>query len=1273
MAFEPFLSAEEIHAIQLEEAASAKKPKRTPEQIEAIYSHSQNILVSASAGSGKTFVMVERILDKLQRGVGIEELFISTFTVKAAGQLKDRIEENLNQTIAATSDMDLRRHLSAQLADLTKADIGTMDSFTQKLVTTYGYSLGISPQFRILQDEVEKSSFKKEIFSQIFANYLENDKSGDFRKLVSNFSGSRKDNSGFRAVVYQIYDFSQSTSNPTQWLKEKAIQSELYSQEKIDQMLEQDYKQTVLDQLYDAADFFHYHVEWGKKDFGSAPYFANVEEVVGLLTDLDGLGLKDLTERVEKILLINSQSNGRGLTNAKRPKDEHLLAFKEEYNAGKKQIIEGLRELGQEVYELNLLKDYQLQALPLLELLRDFVLDFSQAYLELKIRESAFEFSDIGHFAIRILEENEDIRQYFQDKYHEVMVDEYQDNNHSQERMLDLLSNGHNRFMVGDIKQSIYRFRQADPMIFQEKFELYQSNSEAGKLILLKENFRSSIEVVEATNAIFTRVMDKQVGEINYDGSHRLVFGNSEKPTYKPENQMEYWLYSQKEDKFDTEDREEEVAISAGEVEMVAKEILRLHKEQNVKFEDITLLVQKRTHNHLITSIFDRYGIPLVADGGLTSYLKSLEVMVMLDTLRVINNPLNDYALVALLKSPMFRFDEDELTRISLQANTGFFYQKMEEAKQIEGIKDDADQENCARKSLITKGLQTKISHFLSVLDSWRSFAKLHSIHDLIWKIFNEKFYYDYVATLPNASKRQANLYALGLRAHQFEKTGYKGLSRFIAMIDRALANDKDLADVQEFVPENAVQLMTIHKSKGLEFKYVFLMNIDKKFNLEDHYQSVIISRKNGLGIQYLADMKNRVRSSLPQVRVLMNTLPYRRNLQELKIANLSEQMRLLYVALTRAEVKLYLVGKGDKEKLSVRYDGKQENGVLAKSTRENMVSFQDWILAIDAAFAGQDLHFKKRFVTDEDMVEDSEQGGGHQEQTEQETVEESAKEAAETVEVTVSEQLLLEQADQTDQAKEVKSDRIEKIQLKDIEIGLKLLSSVQELNAKYKSAIELPSLRTPSQIKKLYEPILEQEGMEIMDKSDTRQDLAKSKTKRTFNLPDFSKKPKITGAQVGSAVHGLMQRLDLSWLVTEDTVREALEAVHADQAVKDKIDIQKILDFFDTDLGQEILANTDKLHREAPFASLQTDPVSQEDFVLRGIIDGYLVYDDYIVLFDYKTDKYDQPIQLSQRYQAQMQLYAEALKKAYKINRVDCHLILLGGERIEVVQVDVN
>lgn len=1212
MVFAAFLSADEIRAMQEAEAVSGKEQKRTPEQIEAIYTHGQNVLVSASAGSGKTFVMVQRILDKLKRGVGIDQLFISTFTVKAAGELKERIEKNLNETIAETTDVDLRRHLSAQLADLTKADIGTMDAFTQKLVTTYGYSLGISPQFRILQDETEKLTLKKEVFSLLFADYMEKDLSGHFRRLVENFSGNRKDNSGFRDVVYKIHEFAQSTSNPTEWLKNKAVQADLYSQKAVEEQLGQGLQAQIIEQLTTAEAFFRYHVEWGRTDFGSAKYFANVEEVLDLLTGLDGLTSEQLLARVERILLINDQSRGKGLTNANRPKDEHLIAFKEEYNAGKNQVITGLRDIGQQVYELNLLKDYQEGALPLLQVLRDFLLDFSAAYLDLKIREAAFEFGDIGHFAIRILEENEAIRQHFQEKYHEVMVDEYQDNNHTQERMLDLLSNGHNRFMVGDIKQSIYRFRQADPMIFQGKFELYQTNPEAGKLILLKENFRSQSEVLDATNAIFTRLMDKEVGEVKYDATHTLVAGSPGQRIAQPANQMEYLVYDGGQDSPSAEDEEE--TITAGEIELVAKEIIRLHNEEGAEFKDITLLVQKRTHNDVVMSIFEKHGIPLVTDGGTASYLQSLEVMIMLDTLRVINHPLNDYALVALLKSPMFQFNEDELARIALQADKGFFYDKLELVRDKEGEQDQ----------LISVAFRKKVTDFLTILQDWRNFAKLHSIYELIWKIFNEKFYYDYVGALPNGSKRQANLYALGLRANQFEKTGYKGLSRFIAMIDRALANDKDLADVQEFLPQNAVQLMTIHKSKGLEFKYVFLINIDKRFNLEDQHQPVIISRENGLGIQYLADMKARVNSPLPQVRVLMNTLPYQKNVQELKIANLSEQMRLLYVALTRAEKKIYLVGKGSADKLAARYDGKRENGVLARASRENTTNFQDWILAIHEAFSDQDLHFTLRYVTDEDLTPDK------------------------------IGQLKVKTLLDGNKVKDLR-------QTEDIATALEQLSSVQALNAKYKSAIDLPSLRTPSQIKKLYEPVLDQEGLEVMDKI---------KPRLAFDLPDFSKKPTVTGAQVGSALHELMQRLDLTWLITEETVEVALAAVHAEEEVKNKINVQKILHFFDTALGQEILSNTDKLHREAPFASLETDPVSGEQFVLRGIIDGYLLYDDRIVLFDYKTDKYSQPIELVHRYQGQMQLYATALKKAYGLERVDCHLILLGGEQIEVVSV---
>ena len=385
---------------------------------------------------------------------------------------------------------------------------------------------------------------------------------------------------------------------------------------------------------------------------------------------------------------------------------------------------------------------YQSESLPLLELLQAFMQDFSEQYLQAKIQENAFEFSDIAHFAIQILEENPDIRELYQDKYHEVMVDEYQDNNHTQERMLELLSNGHNRFMVGDIKQSIYRFRQADPQIFNQKFKDFQEHPEHGKLILLKENFRSQSEVLDTTNNVFTHLMDESVGEILYDGMHQLVAGSPAQKEAHPENKTQVLIYDT-DDGGELASSPEEEQINPNEVKLVAKEIIRLHNEEGVAFEDITLLVSSRTRNDGILQTFEHYGIPLVTDGGEQNYLKSVEVMVMLDTLRALDNPLNDYALVALMRSPMFSFNEDDLARLALQTSEdetrANLYQKLEHALANQG----------QHAELVTPVLREKLKDFMTCFSKWRDFAKWHSLYDLIWKIYNERFYYDYVGNLP--------------------------------------------------------------------------------------------------------------------------------------------------------------------------------------------------------------------------------------------------------------------------------------------------------------------------------------------------------------------------------------------------------------------------------------------------------------------------------------------------------------------------------------------
>lgn len=1212
-----FLTQEEIAALQVAEAQSNKKPKKTAEQIQAIYSSGQNILVSASAGSGKTFVMAERILDQLARGVEIRQLFISTFTVKAATELKERLEKKISQQIQETQDLELKKHLGRQLADLPNAAIGTMDSFTQKFLAKHGYLLDLAPNFRILQNESEQLLLKNEVFRQVFEHHYQGKDKDNFSRLVKNFAGRSKDARGLRKQVYMIYDFLQSTSNPQAWLEDSFLKG---FEEADFTVAKEKLAEDIKERLWDLESFFRYHLDNDAKEFGKAAYLESVQQVLDEIGALSHKSTFDNIQKVlERVVSISKDKGGRALTNASRKAE--LQELKEAYNQERKDKFEKLIALNDQITLLKFQEEYHQESWDLAKTFQVFMRDFVDAYRQRKREENAFEFADISHYTIEILENFSQVRQEYQERFHEVMVDEYQDTNHIQERMLELLSNGHNRFMVGDIKQSIYRFRQADPQIFNEKFHRFAQDSKEGQLILLKENFRSSSEVLDATNDVFKHLMDEEVGEISYDGMHQLVFGNTDiKPD--PENRAEVLLYDK--DDCDSDD-EEELATNklTGEMRMVLKEIIHLHNDKGVPFKDMALLTASRSRNDQVLLALSEYGIPVKTDGAQNNYLQSLEVQVLLDTLRVIHNPLQDFALVALMKSPMFNFDEDELARLALQKSEDKvqenFYEKLV----------NAQAQTSLQKDLIKTELHKKLDFFMETVQAWRLYSKTHSLYDLIWKIYSDRFYYDYVGALPNGQSRQANLYALALRADQFEKSNFKGLSRFIRMIDQVLEAQHDLANVAVAPPKDAVELMSIHKSKGLEFPYVFILNIDQQFNKQDSMSEVILSRRNGLGLKYVARVATDAKEEyVPStIKLSIPSLTYTQNEDELQLASYSELMRLLYVAMTRAEKKLYLVGKGSREKLESKEYPTNGQGLLTRQTRLDAQNFQDWIWAIYQAFSKEDLHFIVRFEGEEQLTEEA-----------------------------IGKLETKSQLQDQSQADNRQSDTIKE--------ALETLKEVEVYNQVHRAAINLPSVQTPSQIKKFYEPVMDMEGVVVAGQSKPKENIIQ------FELPDFSKTEKVTGAEIGSATHELMQRINLDKKPTLETLTEALEQVQVSSDVKSKINLGKILSFFDTALGQEILSNQDKLYREQPFSMLKRDENSQENFVVRGILDGYLLYDDKIALFDYKTDRYEHASQLVERYRGQLDLYAEALSLSYQIETVEKYLILLGKDQVEVVKL---
>lgn len=1203
--------------------------KLTPEQEEAIFSTGKNILVSASAGSGKTFVMANRIVEKIRSGVEINQLFISTFTKKAAAELKIRLERDLKRARLASDENEERHRFTLALQGLQSADIGTMDSFTQKLVRQYFNRINVDPNFRILADKTESDLIKQDVFDQLVENHLSEElvstddiTKDDFKKLVKNFSKDRNIN-GFQSVVYSVYNFMSSTENPMEWLETDFLKAYDTYQKFTD--LPQKNLELTVEAVKDFVELLETSltnkVISGKTGVAKANAFLDHKDVLlSTLTEKNFGAFADLFIQLDTVIVVGSS------------KDETLGAMKKDFSA-QRQVLIGSKSTPGIVFDFYnqvkhgaIIEKYQPQAYQIVVSLQKFMRSFYQAYLEQKINENAFEYADISHFAIEILEENPDIREELQQHYDEIMIDEYQDTNHTQERMLVLLSNGHNLFMVGDIKQSIYGFRLADPGLFLEKYKSYDQPENPNQLIRLKENFRSRGEVLNFTNQVFKHLMDEEIGEMTYGQEEKLVQGNL--IDYPSELTEEFYpellLYSvdteKDSDKKGQPDTSENVeVISDGEIRIAAQRIVSL-LNSGVNPKDIALLVRSKSNNNKIEEILTSYDIPVVLDEGRVDFLKSIEVLVMLDVLRAIDNPLYDISLVAMLRSPLFEFNEDELTRISLQGGKDTrFWEKVLSSLTEEAI----------NKELITVPLKAKIQSFVNKFTEWRKLVNQISIHELLWKIYIDTYYYDYVGALSNGDLRQANLQALSVRAESYESSGYKGLFKFIRLIDRFMEQNNDLAAVNIKLPENAVRVMTFHKSKGLEFDHVFLMNLQSSFNQSDLSEKVIITRKNGLGIKYVADLKNEpdVQTEFPYALAKMDTLPYIVNKETKKRAGLSEEMRVLYVALTRAKQKLYLIGATTKKGIDSYADAVLEQTTLINKYRDSANGFQHWILALQAATK---LSVKMNIYTKDDLVE-------HQTKYAQPIFFEN----------------LIEQSTQLDGIMQQSDD-------------IKRANEIMTFQYPEQAATQLASIQTPSQVKKRsYEKQLELGEV---------QPVTEFVRAKTFGFTSLQKS-KVSATEVGSATHSFMQEADFS-NPTLEKFQKTLHQLSISDELKKKINLSKLLTLFDTDLGKILIDNVDNTVKEAPFSMLKTDQFAKDQYIVRGICDGYILLDDRIILFDYKTDYFNKVSAIAEikaRYQVQMDLYAEALQNANpNVNQVDKYLILLGGpDKVLIEKLD--
>ena len=1205
------LTEQEINLLQ--KAEIGKETPKTPEQIEAIYRTGTNILVSASAGSGKTFVMTERIINLILNGVSVKNLFISTFTNKAAAELKLRLDKKIRETRANENSFEKKQLLTIALQELSTADIGTMDSFTLKFLKENFYLKNLDPTFRLLVDSTEQEVIKRDIFDQLVERSLEGTgilSKERFTKVINNFSTDRKIDAFYQALN-KINTFADSLENPIDWLENDFLNG--FSNFKNFSDLPDSFTNGLQESLQEIYIALQENLSSGV--ISGPAKVNNTEEFLGnfeyLRDCLNQKKFQKFTEMYRQLKFqfvpnANNKENRDEVVEAQKLSLKTLIATNK---ARLDQFIDAIKH--QEIIE-----KYHHLASELTNDLQVVALAFYQHYHDYKLKNACLEYADVTHLTIEILQEHEELRVVYQKQYFEIMVDEYQDTNHLQEAMLRLLSNSHNCFMVGDVKQSIYGFRLADPSLFMSKYEAYQQPNADGKLIRLKENFRSYPEVIHFTNHIFEHLMDKQIGEMVYGLQEKLVVGNPKLAQKRsPDLTAELLIYKdEKNTSSETDD-----AVTIDELVVTAQAIRQLISN-GTQPKDIVILVRSKTSNAEIERVLQSFDIPVVLDEGKMNYLQSMEVLVMLDILRAIDNPLFDLSFVALLKSPLFDFSENDLTIISLQASNDFnFYDKYQKAYQKNGLKSD----------LIDSKLLAKLQHFNDLFSKWCQLAHQESLHSLIWKIYRDTHYYDYVGGMKNGQLRQANLAALADRAAAYESSGYKGLFQFIKMIDSFMSSQNDLAAVNVSLPSDAVRVMTIHKSKGLEFPYVFLMNVSKKFNTKDLTSDLILSRKNGAGISFLADFKKEIDTDFPYAMVKIPTLPQMANALEKEYQALAEEMRMLYVAFTRAVNKIYMIGKVEASKLDednqfIAYQTAafDENGILEDTIRKSSQGYLNWILGIyQATTEKATIGLKVRVIEDADL---------------QDMIPVNQKNQ-------LSFETLLKESKQYDGAMAT---------IEDVKLAKQILDSTQILNNKYAAGIQLPTIQTPSQIKKRYEHLI------------SEQDVVVSNIPKYSQFEFLKTDKKVSPTELGSAIHELMQSLDFS-NVTRETLSQTIQTLSVRDEVKQKIKIAQISSLFETDFGQMMVAYHKQMMREAPFSMLKTDHVSGEQYVIRGIIDGFIKLSDKIILFDYKTDHFtsleDIP-QIKARYQMQMDLYAESLSTAFKLDKIEQYLILLGG-----------
>ena len=1213
----------------------------TKEQEQAIYKKDSNILVAAAAGSGKTAVLVERIINKIiNEKIDIDRLLVVTFTNAAASEMRERILNSIYKIIDGddVKDEATINHLQRQITLLNKANICTIDSFCLDVIKNNFFEIEISPNFRIA-DTAEIDLLKQEVLEKIFEEKYENhDK--DFEKLIKTYT-SYRDDTPLKDMILKIYTYIESNPFPLKWLNEQIEKFNIkdvkqdFSNTEWGKILLENMKEELEDcikKLKAEERRLSFESELDQYERVINSDISQLEMVYGNLENWDKA--YSLINNVEFLKWPVS----RKITN---PEKDRAKALRDKVTKDFKAKRTKIFTANSEDANNDLIEMYEI-----LSKLENLIVDFDKEFSKNKRDRNIVDFSDVEHLALKILvkiegdqEVSSEIAKKYQEKFIEIAIDEYQDSNLVQEYILTSISNGKNIFMVGDVKQSIYKFRQAMPDLFLSKYKNYSENetNENGLKIKLFKNFRSRKNVLDFTNLIFENIMGQKIGEIEYTEEEYLNLGaNFEESKEELVTEVDILDVSEEsnldEEKIEEPDEEfERIEDIELEAKFVAQKIRNLIDSKfqvydnkkgifrDIRFKDIVILLRSTKNK---ANVFEKeltsQNINVYSDTS-QEYLESYEIQVIMDLLKIIDNPYQDIPLVHVMLSCIGMFTEDDLLEIRLCDQNDDFYMAM--LKSRLSVRED---------------LKEKIDIFLNKVEDFRDKNKYMDLDELIWNIYEETGFLNYVGLMPNGNIRVANLKMLFERAKQYESASFKGLFNFINFIERIKMGSGDLG-AAKLIGENedVVRIMSIHKSKGLEFPVVFLSCTGSGFNMMDLNNDILLHQKIGIGVKYI-DYDKQIKYDT------ISKLALREKLLE---ENLSEEMRILYVALTRAKEKIYVTGikkdfEKNKEKMSDLVDiYKKENGKINPILIKKYKNYIDWILLVYMYnFENTKEIMKVNTLKRREILKDL--------KTEEEEKIDIFK--------------LLEE-----NSKNVTDEEI-------LELKNKLI-----FEYKFKGLSDIPTKESVTNIVhknvgKEVNLINEEEPLESKEDFEKENEI-------TFPKPKFligTEEEKISSAKRGTLIHLCMKNLQFGREYNLDDVKELINDLEARKIITDKekesINPWVILKFTKSNIWKE-LKEAKEYHKEEPFyinipANEVIESTLDENILVQGIIDLYYVTkDDELVLLDYKTDFINEGEEqiLIDRHKPQLMLYKRALESGInkKVDKIYIYSTKLGKE----------